>query len=126
MKAMRIPCLMLSALFLLALLNSLFISRKCYLWTEEVHAVETLTTQEDWTKAEKKLSVLHQNWQDTQPYLHILVHRDTLDTIEEDFRLCTVLLQQHDMAQLPTSLTSLATQLQFMADTEQLHPRNIF
>ena len=126
MKALRIPCLLLSALFLLALLNSIFIDQKCQVWVEEVYTVDSLAAHEDWAESEKKLSALYQDWQDAQLYLHMTVHRNTLDTVEEQFRCCTVLLQQQDMTQLPTSLTSLAAQLQFLGDTEQLHPRNIF
>lgn len=126
MKALRIPCLLLSTLFLLALLNSLFILQKCQVLEETIYEVKTLASQEDWAEAEKKLSDLYQNWQDAQLYFHMTVHRSTLDTVEEQFRCCTVLLQQRDMSRLPTSLTSLAAQLQFLADAEQLHPRNIF
>ncbi len=126
MKALRIPILLLSVLFLLSLLNSLFIDRKCQVWTEEVCAVDTLASQEDWVEAEKKLSALYQDWQDAQLYLHITAHCDSLDTVEEQFRCCAVLLSQRDLSQLRPALTSLTAQLQFLADTEQIHPRNIF
>ncbi len=126
MKSLRIPLLLLSSLFALVLLNSLFINDRCQSWAAEANAIDTLAAQEDWNTSEKKLSVLYQHWQDAQLYLHITAHQATLDAIEEQFRCCAMQLSQHDLSQLRTSLTSLAAQLQSLGETEQLHPRNIF
>ncbi len=126
MKALRIPLLLLSFLFTVVLLNSLFIHSRCQSWAAEVDAIDTLTAQEDWSASEKNLSVLYQHWQDAQLYLHITAHRAALDAIEEQFRCCAMQLSQRDLSQLRTSLTSLAAQLQSLGETEQLHPRNIF
>ncbi len=126
MKALRIPCLLLSVIFLMILLNSLVIGRKCQGWIEEVYAVDSLAAQEDWTEAEKKLSALYQEWQDDQLYLRITIHRETLDSAEEQFRCSATQLSQRDISQLRTTLTSLAAQLHLLAQTEQIHLRNIF
>ena len=126
MKAWKISCIVLAATVLLCLVSSLGIGRQCRLWQAQLREADALAAQDDCTGAAKKLSALYRDWQGAQRYLNFAVHRDELAAVESCFRRASALLSSQDTVSGRDALAELSARLEFLAENQRIHPRNIF
>lgn len=126
MKALKISCALLAAVFFISVSGGLWIGRQCRLWQAQIRSVDDLAVHGNRAEAEKKLDALYRNWQDAQSYFNVTVHRDTLDTVEACFRTAAALLSSEDTASARAALAELSARLQFLSDAQLPLARNIF
>ena len=125
MKIFRIPCLVLAALFLLALGNGIWLDRRCQDWTDELDAIDQSVLQDDWNGAQQQLLILYEDWQTVQLWLHITIDHQEINDAEGLFCRSIVLCQERDSVEFRAHIADLHAQLQLLYEMELVSIKNI-
>lgn len=125
MKVFRIPFFIMLSLLLLALVNSICLSRCCNDWLSALESVDTAARQDDWESARQQLAVLYNDWEGVQTWLHITIEHEALNTTQSLFRRTLVLGEEEDSVEFRAHLADLHSQLQLLAELERISIKNV-
>ena len=125
MKAFKIPLIVLIALLILSIADSLFLTAQCDRWNTLLSAADTAAVQDDWVRAEQSLRSLDESWQSRQTYLHIMIEHDEIDSADTLLHLCFLYCAEKDTAALRAVVSQLQCQFSLLAETEQLSIKNV-
>lgn len=125
MKVFRIPFFIMLSLLLLALVNSICLSRCCNDWLSALESTDTAARQDDWESARQQLAVLYEDWEGVQTWLHITIEHEALNTTQSLFRRTLVLGEEEDSVEFRAHLADLHSQLQLLAELERISIKNV-
>lgn len=125
MRALYIPLALLAGMFVLAMLNSGYVTRQTEQWDEQLAAIETAAAAEDWDDAMTAVRNAYQSWQARQFYFHTVIHHDELDAAESCFLQLLTACRLQDQTETMLHLVELRSQLRLLAEMEELSVPNI-
>ena len=125
MKLYGIPALVLGLLLALCLGNSAWLSHRCEGWQAQLDRTDTLVRQESWEAAERSMEALYGDWQSVQTWLHITIDHEELDEAEALFCRALVLAEEEDSVEFRAHIADLHSQLQLLAEMEQVRLENV-
>ncbi|MBE6971691.1 MAG: DUF4363 family protein [Ruminococcaceae bacterium] len=125
MKVFRIPFFIMLSLLLLALVNSICLSRCCNDWLSALESADTAARQDDWESARQQLAVLYDDWEGVQTWLHITIEHEALNTTQSLFRRTLVLGEEEDSVEFRAHLADLHSQMQLLAELERISIKNV-
>lgn len=125
MKVLRIPCFLLLLLLVLALGNSVWLSRRCDSWLTALDRVDHAAQQENWDDARQQLEALYQDWNSVQTWLHVIITHEELNTAQSLFCTVLVLGEEEDDVEFRAHVAELRSQLQLLAEMERVSIKNV-
>ncbi len=126
MKAARIPIFVLASLLAYILCSAAWITAESERWQDAAQQVAEAALCGDTEAAAASLNTLKANWQSHQSYLHIIVSHTELDETGTLLSQAEAAVQQGDMAALYPITAELCSRFHLIAETQQVHLRNIF
>ena len=125
MKVLRIPCFLLLLLLVLALGNSVWLSRRCDGWLGALDEVDAAAQQENWDGARQQMAALYDEWAAVQTWLHVIVAHEALNTAQSLFCTVLVLGEEEDNVEFRAHVAELRSQLQLLAEMERISIKNV-
>lgn len=125
MKVLRIPCFVLLLLLVLALGNSVCLSRYCDSWLMKLNNIDTAAQQENWESARQQLDTLYQDWDRAQIWLHVIITHEELNTAQSLFCTAVVLSEEEDNVEFRAHVAELRSQLQLLVEMERISIKNV-
>ena len=125
MKFFAIPAAVLGLLLALSLWNGRHLARQCGDWDAQLAAIDAPAAQEDWETAEARLESLYTDWRQADLWLRITAEHDALDDAEGLFRRALVLAEEEDSVEFRSHIADLRSQLQLLAELEQVRLKNV-
>ena len=126
MKPFYLSIAILALLTALSLWNGFAISRDAQHWLDGTERSEQAANAEDWPAALQELERTYAHWNDRQTYLHITEDHKQLDSAEIAFQRTIACAKSRETTPFLRELYQLRTQLQLLAEEEQLSLRNLF
>ncbi len=126
MRAVRIPVFVLAAVLAYILCNAAWITGESQRWLDAAAEVSDAALREDAARAGQALDALDALWQRPQGYLHIVISHTELDEAETLLAQARAAVRQGDMQALYPIMAELHSQLELVAETQQVSLKNIF
>ena len=126
MKYCIVPLLLLLGLFALSFGNGRALQQDMDTCLTQMEAAQRSSTSENWSDALRATQAAYDHWQSRQTYLHIVCHRDTLNTAESLFRRCLILACDEDTPEFHASTAELISQLEALGDMESFSIKHVF
>ena len=125
MKALRVSILVLALLMAASLVNSAYLTARCDDWTARLESVTAAAAVGDWDGAAEKMSLLRQDWQQHQSYLHITLQHEEINEADTLLRQCALYVKEQDNDALSDAAVQLALEFDRLAELEQLSIKNV-
>lgn len=125
MKSYGIPCLILALLLALCLFSGTWLTRQCDGWTAQLQEIDRCARADEWDAAEARLEALYGDWLQVQTWLHIIMEHEELDEAEALFCRSLVLVEEEDSVEFRSHIADLLSQLQLLAELEQVRLENV-
>ena len=125
MKALRVAIITLVLLMAAGLANSACLTARCDDWTARLESVTAAASVSDWAGAAEKMSLLQQDWQQHQSYLHITLQHEEINEADTLLHQCALYVAQQDSDALSDAAVQLALQFDRLAELEQLSIKNV-
>lgn len=125
MKALIISAAVTLLLILVGFGNSAYVSAQCEAWERQLSAAENAAVEEDWDTAKQQLDAMHRSWDKTESYLHIVMHHEDVEEALVLLQQCRLFAALHDGDALLAAGEQLRCQYRHLAETEELHLKNI-
>ncbi|NLU23430.1 MAG: DUF4363 family protein [Clostridiales bacterium] len=125
MKICAISSGVLVVLLTLTLLNSVYLSRCCSQWTEQLSQADRYAAQDDWSTARQTMDGFAADWDKRQTYLHIVIEHDEIDNAQSLLQKCLVLAQEEDAVEFRSDIADLISQLNLLSEMERLSIKNV-
>lgn len=125
MKSYAIPGLILALLLALCLCSSVWLTRRCDSWTDQLQQIDRCARADDWEEAEALLETLYGDWLQVQLWLHVTMEHEELDAAEALFCRARVLAEEEDSVEFRAHIADLLSQLQLLAELEQIRLENV-
>lgn len=125
MKALRISALVLALLMAAGLANSAYLSGRCDRWTARLASVTDAAEVSDWDGAAEKMSLLQQDWQRHQCYLHITLMHEEINEADTLLHQCALAVTRQDEDALADGAVQLALRFDQLAELERLSIQNV-
>jgi len=106
--------------------NSIYVTARCEGWERQLTAAETTAVEEDWETATIQLDALHRSWDKAEDYLHIVLHHEEVEDALVLMQQCRLFAALQDGDALLAAGEQLRCQYRHLAETEELHLKNIF
>ena len=126
---MKIKLLSAGVILLLILTgfgNSIYVTARCEGWERQLTAAEAAAVEEDWETAKIQLDALHRSWDKAEDYLHIVLHHEEVEDALVLMQQCRLFAALQDGDALLAAGEQLRCQYRHLAETEELHLKNIF
>ena len=105
--------------------NSIYVTARCEGWERQLTAAETAAVEEDWETATIQLDALHRSWDKAEDYLHIVLHHEEVEDALVLMQQCRLFAALQDGDALLAAGEQLRCQYRHLAETEELHLKNI-
>ncbi len=125
MKALRVAILTLVLLMAAGLANSAYLTARCDDWTARLESVTAAASVRDWDSAAEKMSLLQQDWQQHQSYLHITLQHEEINEADTLLHQCALYVREQDSDALSDAAVHLALEFDRLAELEQLSMKNV-
>lgn len=125
---MKIKLLSAGVILLLILTgfgNSIYVTARCEGWERQLTAAEAAAVEEDWETATIQLDALHRSWDKAEDYLHIVLHHEEVEDALVLMQQCRLFAALQDGDALLAAGEQLRCQYRHLAETEELHLKNI-
>ena len=125
---MKIKLLSAGVILLLILTgfgNSIYVTARCEGWERQLTAAETAAVEEDWETATIQLDALYRSWDKAEDYLHIVLHHEEVEDALVLMQQCRLFAALQDGDALLSAGEQLRCQYRHLAETEELHLKNI-
>ena len=125
MKMKLISAGVLLLLILTGFGNSVYVTARCEGWERQLTAAEAAAVEEDWETATIQLDALHRSWDKAEDYLHIVLHHEEVEDALVLMQQCRLFAALQDGDALLAAGEQLRCQYRHLAETEELHLKNI-
>ena len=125
MKALYIPLALLTIILLSSVTASFYISQHANEWSAILEQCEDYLHEEQWERAQDRLSAAHEDWKQHNAVLHMILEHQDLDEAERLFSGAFAACRERDSVELRILLRQLRTQLHFLAETQKADLKNI-
>ena len=125
MKIKLISAGVVLLLILTGLGNSVYVTARCEGWERQLTAAEAAAVEEDWETATIQLDALHRSWDKAENYLHIVLHHEEVEDALVLMQQCRLFAALQDGDALLAAGEQLRCQNRHLAETEELHLKNI-
>ena len=125
MKAKLISAGVVLLLILTGFGNSIYVTARCEGWERQLTAAEAAAVEEDWETATIQLDALHRSWDKAEDYLHIVLHHEEVEDALVLMQQCRLFAALQDGGALLAAGEQLRCQYRHLAETEELHLKNI-
>ena len=105
--------------------NSIYVTARCEGWERQLTAAETAAVEEDWETATIQLDALYRSWDKAEDYLHIVLHHEEVEDALVLMQQCRLFAALQDGDALLAAGEQLRCQYRHLAETEELHLKNI-
>ena len=105
--------------------NSVYVTARCEGWERQLTAAEAAAVEEDWETATIQLDALHRSWDKAEDYLHIVLHHEEVEDALVLMQQCRLFAALQDEDALLAAGEQLRCQYRHLAETEELHLKNI-
>ena len=105
--------------------NSVYVTARCEGWERQLTAAETAAVEEDWETATIQLDALYRSWDKAEDYLHIILHHEEVEDALVLMQQCRLFAALQDGDALLAAGEQLRCQYRHLAETEELHLKNI-
>ena len=105
--------------------NSIYVTVRCEGWERQLTAAEAAAVEEDWETATIQLDALHRSWDKAENYLHIVLHHEEVEDALVLMQQCRLFAALQDGDALLSAGEQLRCQYRHLAETEELHLKNI-
>ena len=105
--------------------NSVYVTARCEGWERQLTAAENAAVEEDWETAKIQLDALHRSWDKAEDYLHIVLHHEEVEDALVLMQQCRLFAALQDGDALLAAGEQLRCQYRHLAETEELHLKNI-
>jgi len=105
--------------------NSVYVTARCEGWERQLTAAEAAAVEEDWETATIQLDALHRSWDKAEDYLHIVLHHEEVEDALVLMQQCRLFAALQDGDALLAAGEQLRCQYRHLAETEELHLKNI-
>ena len=105
--------------------NSVYVTARCEGWERQLTAAETAAVEEDWETAAIQLDALYRSWDKAEDYLHIVLHHEEVEDALVLMQQCRLFAALQDGDALLSAGEQLRCQYRHLAETEELHLKNI-
>ena len=105
--------------------NSIYVTARCEGWERQLTAAEAAAVEEDWETATIQLDALHRSWDKAEDYLHIVLHHEEVEEALVLMQQCRLFAALQDGDALLAAGEQLRCQYRHLAETEELHLKNI-
>ncbi|MBO5123079.1 MAG: DUF4363 family protein [Oscillospiraceae bacterium] len=105
--------------------NGIYVTARCEGWERQLTAAEAAAVEEDWETATIQLDVLHRSWDKAEDYLHIVLHHEEVEDALVLMQQCRLFAALQDGDALLAAGEQLRCQYRHLAETEELHLKNI-
>ena len=105
--------------------NSVYVTARCEGWERQLTAAEAAAVEEDWETATIQLDALHRSWDKAEAYLHIVLHHEEVEDALVLMQQCRLFAALQDGDALLAAGEQLRCQYRHLAETEELHLKNI-
>ncbi len=105
--------------------NSIYVTARCEGWERQLTAAEAAAVEEDWETATIQLDALHRSWDKAEDYLHIVLHHEEVEDALVLMQQCRLFAALQDGDALLAAGEQLRCQYRHLAETEELHLKNI-
>lgn len=125
---MKIKLLSAGVILLLILTgfgNSIYVTVRCEGWERQLTAAETAAVEEDWETATIQLDALYRSWDKAEDYLHIVLHHEEVEDALVLMQQCRLFAALQHGDELLAAGEQLRCQYRHLAETEELHLKNI-
>ena len=125
MKIKLISAGVILLLILTSFGNSVYVTARCEGWERQLTAAETAAVEEDWETATIQLDALYRSWDKAEDYLHIVLHHEEVEDALVLMQQCRLFAALQDGDALLAAGEQLRCQYRHLAETEELHLKNI-
>ena len=125
MKIKLISAGVILLLILTSFGNSVYVTARCEGWERQLTAAETAAVEEDWETATIQLDALYRSWDKAEDYLHIVLHHEEVEDALVLMQQCRLVAALQDGDALLAAGEQLRCQYRHLAETEELHLKNI-
>lgn len=125
MKALYIPASILAVLLALSLWSSAYLQHQADTWITEIEDITAEIKEERWDKIASHILDLYQDWGESQSLFHLILAHEDLDEAEKYFAGALAACQEEDNVELHILLEQLASQMTYLADTQEVTLKNI-
>lgn len=125
MKALYVPASLLAVLLALSLWSSVHLRNQADTWITEIEDITAEIGDETWHKIESHILDLYQDWEESQSLFHLILAHEDLDEAEKYFVGALAACQEEDNVELHILLEQLASQMTYLADTQEVTLKNI-
>lgn len=125
MKTKLISAGVILLLILAGFGNSIYVTARCEGWERQLTAAENAAVEEDWETAQIQLDALHRSWDKAEDYLHIILHHEEVEEALMLTQQCRLFAALQDGDALLAAGEQLRCQYRHLAETEELHLKNI-
>ena len=105
--------------------NSVYVTARCEGWERQLTAAEAAAVEEDWETATIQLDALYRSWDKAEDYLHIVLHHEEVEDALVLMQQCRLFAALQDGDALLAAGEQLRCQYRHLAETEELHLKNI-
>ena len=105
--------------------NSIYVTARCEGWERQLTAAEAAAVEEDWETATIQLDALYRSWDKAEDYLHIVLHHEEVEDALVLMQQCRLFAALQDGDALLAAGEQLRCQYRHLAETEELHLKNI-
>ena len=105
--------------------NSIYVTARCEGWERQLTAAENAAVAEDWETAQIQLDALYRSWDKAEDYLHIILHHEEVEEALMLTQQCRLFAALQDGDALLAAGEQLRCQYRHLAETEELHLKNI-
>ena len=105
--------------------NSIYVTARCEGWERQLTAAENAAVEEDWETAKIQLDALYRSWDKAEDYLHIVLHHEEVEDALVLMQQCRLFAALQDGDALLAAGEQLRCQYRHLAETEELHLKNI-
>lgn len=105
--------------------NSIYVTARCEGWERQLTAAENAVVAEDWETAQIQLDALYRSWDKAEDYLHIILHHEEVEEALMLTQQCRLFAALQDGDALLAAGEQLRCQYRHLAETEELHLKNI-
>ena len=126
MKYCIVSLSLLLSLFALSLRNGRILQQNMDTCLMQMESAQRSATSQNWNDVLQSTQAAYDHWQSRQTYLHIVCHRDTLNTAESLFRRCLILACDEDAPEFHSNAAELISQLEALGDMESFSIKHVF
>lgn len=125
MKRVWIAICLLLIILTGTLCHSFYVNHLIGEITGLLEQAEAQAEQGEWAAAEESTQLANHRWQERDAYLHVMLRHGETDQIHTGFRQVAEFIQCRESGEYSAANACLITELELLAEAEQLNIKNI-